>query len=134
MPLKLESLQKNTFSTPLLCYLNWLPTLISFGCRFPIFSTNNWQTHLSFFINIGVIYFGFKINFWWFKWIFCWEINFYFKCSFVVGWTILKKTVVEDKKTKSGDQIDLLEQSNLAMSVCLFRLLECLERTLSLSF
>merc|ERR1719362_810128 len=62
--------------------------LISFCCWLPVLYRDNGQTDLTFFVNIGVVDFGFKIDFRRLERIFSREYNFNSKCSFVEGRSI----------------------------------------------
>ena len=33
-------------------------TLVGFRCRLPVFWADDWQTHLTLFVDVGMIYFG----------------------------------------------------------------------------
>lgn len=79
-------------------------TLISFGCRFPIFSTYDRQTDLSFFINIGMVDFCSEVYLWWFKRIFSRKIYFNSKGSFIVRGIILNRKQNNRMSRMSKDQ------------------------------
>merc|ERR1712088_643390 len=59
--------------------------LISFCCWFPVFNGNDWQANLTFFVNIRVVDFRFKVDFGWFEWILCSKNDFDSESSFVEG-------------------------------------------------
>lgn len=69
----------------------WTPTLVSFGCWLPVFSTNYWQTNLTLFIDVRVIDLRFKCNLRRFEWIFCWEVDFDSEGSFVIWRIVLQQ-------------------------------------------
>lgn len=67
------------------------PTLVSFGCWLPVFSTNYWQTNLPLFIDVRVIDLCFKCNLRRFEWIFCWEVDFDSEGSFIIWRIVLQE-------------------------------------------
>lgn len=75
------------------------PTLVSFGCWLPVFSTNYWQTNLPLFIDVRVIDLCFKCNLRRFEWIFCWEVDFDSEGSFIIWRIVLQQ---EGRMSKSG--------------------------------
>ncbi len=66
-------------------------TLVSFGCRFPVLSTYDGQTHLTLLINVRVVDLGFKWDPGRFKGVFCRECDLNPERTFVVWRVVLKK-------------------------------------------
>lgn len=79
-----------SFSIPS-SFSTWSPTLVSFGCWLPVFSTNYWQTNLPLFIDVRVIDLCFKCNLRRFEWIFCWEVDFNSEGSFIIRRIVLQQ-------------------------------------------
>lgn len=79
-------------------------TLICSSCRLPVLRTNDRETHLTFLIDVRMVYHGLKCYLRRFKRIFGWKIYFDAECSFVVRRTFLKRS--------TGSQIS--ERSSLA--------------------
>lgn len=65
-------------------------TLISFGCRFPVFSTYDWQAHLTFLIYVRVVDLCFECDLGWLKWILSRENDLNPECTFIVWRVVLK--------------------------------------------
>ncbi|KYN33287.1 hypothetical protein ALC56_12436 [Trachymyrmex septentrionalis] len=74
-------------------------TLVRFCSWFPVFRTYNWQTYLTLFVYIRMIYLCFEIYSWWFKGVFCGKIDFDAKCAFVIRGTRRITESHEDSRT-----------------------------------
>lgn len=88
LALNLNTIQSFSISS---LFSTWSPTLVSFGCWLPVFSTNYWQTNLPLFIDVRVIDLCFKCNLRRFEWVFCWEVDFDSEGSFIIRRIVLQR-------------------------------------------
>lgn len=86
-------------------------TLVSFGCRFPVLSTYDRQTHLTLLINVRVVDLGFKTDLGRFKGVFCRECDLNPERTFVVWRVVLKK--------KRGAQVKWLNREKMVIFLCM---------------
>lgn len=91
------------------------PTLVSFGCWLPVFSTNYWQTNLTLFIDVRVIDLCFKCNLRRFERIFCWKVDFDSEGSFVI-WRIVLQQGNKNQECSISDKQNL-RKSKLQASI-----------------
>lgn len=81
-------------------------TLVSFCGRFPVFRTNDWQTHLTLFIDVRMVDFCLERDLWRFERVFRGEGELNPKRSLFIRSTVLGTTKTYEGKLETSKVFD----------------------------